>query len=123
MPATEYRRDNRAHSIGLVAVVAVLGLAPLHLAAQLAVALVVTGPIESRGSPGDVTHDYVFHATPMDLARVGYVEQEYFLAGTATRYGIPVDGSSATSPGTMPYRTRLVVRRPANVARFSGVVI
>ena len=59
----------------------------------------------------------------MDLKRVQYVEQEYFIAGTATRYAIPGGSGELTSPGTMPYQTRIVVRRPANARAFSGVVI
>jgi hypothetical protein len=58
----------------------------------------------------------------MNLAQVGYEEQEYFIRGVATRY-------SATNPnvaspiGEMPYETRIVVRRPTNPQRFGGVVV
>ena len=41
------------------------------------------------------------------LARAGYVEEEYTLAGTA---------------GDKPYVTRLLLRRPADAARFSGTI-
>jgi hypothetical protein len=83
----------------------------------------VTGPVPSHGIPGDPAHNYVFYATPMDLKRAQYVEQEYFISGTATRYVIPNGGGELTSPGTMPYRTRIVVRRPANASKFSGVIV
>jgi hypothetical protein len=82
----------------------------------------VIGPIPSTAAPGDPSHDYVFYSTPMDLAKVGYEEQEYFIRGVATRY-------SATNPnvanpiGEMPYVTRIVVRRPTNPQRFGGVVV
>jgi hypothetical protein len=45
----------------------------------------VVGPIPSTAAPGDPSHDYVFYATPMNLAKVGYEEQEYFIRGVATR--------------------------------------
>ena len=83
----------------------------------------VTGPIPSTGTPGSSAHDYVFYSTPMNLSRVGYVEQEYFISGTATRYALPVGLGAPASVGTMPYRTRIVVRRPANARNFSGIVV
>jgi hypothetical protein len=83
----------------------------------------VTGPIAAAASPGDPGHNYIFFSTPMDLKSVGYVEEEYFVGGTATRYVIPDGPGDMTSPGTMPYRTRIVVRRPATAATFKGVVV
>ncbi|MGZ6912041.1 MAG: alpha/beta hydrolase domain-containing protein [Acidimicrobiia bacterium] len=67
-------------------------------------------------------------ATPTDLAKAGYVEHEYVTAGTATSYaapgGLTADGRwSFTPAGTAPYRTRVVVRRPAKAADFSGTVV
>jgi len=58
----------------------------------------------------------------------GYVEQELIAAGTATDYrapdGLPPDGRWRFEPGvTAPYRTRVLVRRPADPARFSGTVV
>lgn len=124
MPATGFLRVPQARVLGLAAAIAaVVARMPAHPAAQSTVPPAVTGPIASRGTPGDAAHEYIFQATPMDLARVGYVEEEYFISGTATRYVIPVDGKPATSPGTMPYRTRLVVRRPANAGRYRGVAV
>jgi hypothetical protein len=85
----------------------------------------VKGPIASTAKPGDSSHDYVFFATPMDLRRAGYVEREYFVSGTATRYPAnPANPlASSTSTGTMPYTTRIVVRMPADPAKFTGVVV
>lgn len=84
---------------------------------------IVTGPIPSQGKPGDPAHDYIFYSTPMNLTKVGYVEEEYFISGTATRYSIPATPAGATRIGTMPYKTRIVVRRPARPERFNGVVV
>jgi len=84
---------------------------------------VISGPIPSTATPGDPSHNYVFASASRDLKSAGYVEQEYFIAGTATRYVIPNGPGEATSPGTMPYKTRIVVRRPIASAKFKGVVV
>lgn len=83
----------------------------------------VNGPIPSQGTPGDSTRNYVFYSTPMNLSDVGYVEEEYFVSGIATRYSVSAAPGGATPIGTMPYRTRMVVRRPARPANFAGVVV
>jgi hypothetical protein len=59
----------------------------------------------------------------MDLSKVGYIEQEYFISGTAMRYSVPTTAGNATAIGTMPYRTRIVIRRPASAQAFAGVVV
>jgi hypothetical protein len=58
-----------------------------------------------------------FFSTDLDLASAGYVEEEYFLEGNARRY---VQGIAT---GTGPYKTRMVVRRPASSKAFNGVVV
>lgn len=63
-----------------------------------------------------------------DLAEMDYVEEEYFLSGDAERYqpagALGPDGKwKLDLAGTSPYRTRLVVRRPRDAARFNGTVI
>jgi hypothetical protein len=60
----------------------------------------------------------------------GYVEHEYFAAGTATAYASSA-GASLSDDGrwtfepttTAMYRTRVLVLRPANAADFSGTVL
>jgi len=66
-----------------------------------------------------------FNATTMDLATQGYVEEEYFIQGSARTYDIPRDQMSNATPsdGTHPFKTRLVVRRPTSPARFNGTVV
>lgn len=82
----------------------------------------VEGPIPSV-APGDPSRNYTFLATPIDLAASGYVEQEFFLAGTACAYsGVGLASATIANCG-MPYRTRMVVRRPASAAAFNGVVL
>ncbi|MBD8079679.1 alpha/beta hydrolase domain-containing protein [Cellulosimicrobium arenosum] len=83
----------------------------------------VVGPVPSTSAPGDPAHGYPFLATDYDLAGHGYVEEEFFLEGEATRY--QADGATdATVLSTgHDYRTRIVVRRPADPAAFNGTVI
>ncbi len=83
---------------------------------------VVTGPI-TGGSTGKP-----FTATPLDLASYGYVEQEYFFAGTATAYDWvtppTVDGVwSVKTTTTASYKTRMLVRRPTDPTKFNGTVL
>jgi hypothetical protein len=61
----------------------------------------VTGPGEMFSSLMDLP-------AGDDMARFGYQTHEYFVSGTA-------NGE--------PYRTRLVIRRPADPSRFSGIVL
>lgn len=90
---------------------------------------VVSGPVPSSVAPGDPSHDYVFFASNLDLAAQGYLEEEYFIAGTANWYDTPATCyETQTTTGNvlasnLPYKTRIVVRRPASAAAFSGVVV
>jgi hypothetical protein len=65
---------------------------------------------------------------PVNLKPAGYVEHEYAASGTATSYTasspLAEDGRWSFAPdGTAPYRTRVLVRRPSDPARFSGRVV
>jgi hypothetical protein len=73
----------------------------------------VSGPIAGR----------VFFATLEDLAQYGYVEEEFFVEGTARTYDLGADTPPATLPTDFGYRTRVVVRRPIDPARFNGTVL
>jgi hypothetical protein len=68
---------------------------------------VVSGPI-----PGAI-----FLARPLafDLGARGYSNEEFFLEGTARSYG--------AAPREARYRTRVVVRRPLDLARWNGSAV
>jgi hypothetical protein len=58
----------------------------------------------------------------------GFVQQEFFFAGTARAYNavgpIGADGQwSVAKTATAPYKTRLIVRRPEDPAKFNGTVL
>jgi hypothetical protein len=83
----------------------------------------VTGPVAARGIPGNSAHDYIFFASNHDLALHGYVEEEFFIQGTANRYNTPAQATGSVIDGDHPYKTRVVVRRPADAKRFNGTVL
>ncbi len=60
---------------------------------------------------------------PEDLKKVGYVEEEFLVSGVANVYDWPADGSARARTASVPYTTRVLIRRPANRARFSGNAI
>ena len=74
--------------------------------------------------PGTPGRNYPFFATDIVLSNYGYVEEEFFYDGTANTYSTPAFGTNAdiTASG-IPFRSRLLVRRPAQQSRFNGVVI
>lgn len=63
-------------------------------------------------------------ATVMPLQASGYVENEYFIKGEASRYRIsdPMRNAQQIDSGN-PYVTRVLVRRPTDPARFNGTVV
>ena len=110
------------------------------LCALVGAALVGATPAMAQGSgaTGSVsgpiaggTHGYPFWSTTLDLAADRYVENEFFLSGTARSF-VPVqplegmtDGrweSTPTGP-TADYNVRMLVRRPQDPAKFNGKVI
>ena len=60
---------------------------------------------------------------PIDLRARGYVEEEFFVSGAANVYDWALDNSLTVKTPNAPYTTRILVRRPADPARFSGNVI
>lgn len=60
---------------------------------------------------------------PTDLKAIGYVEEEFLVAGTSNVYDWPGPGPAVVRTANVPYVTRVLVRRPADRARFSGTVI
>ena len=77
------------------------------------------GPIAVEPHPST---NSIHLASAIPLLEAGYVEEEYFMAGTASRYTTEGMETGAVIDSGHPYRTRIIVRRPpAN--RFSGVVV
>jgi hypothetical protein len=101
-----------------------LGMASIILALSCDPALAaesfrIVGPIPVTAN------SYPFGAAaqtriPQDLAKMGYVEEEYFLSGTANVYDWPAAGPAVVRTAGAPYTTRVLVRRPKDARRFSG---
>src|SRR5262249_26761147 len=83
----------------------------------------VTGPIPATAPAGDASHDYPFSASAIDLKSRGYVEEEFFIEGTANRYETPAQATGRIVDGGHAFKTRFVVRRPASAAQFNGSVL
>ena len=71
---------------------------------------------------------FIGAGSPARLDEAGYVEHEYVAAGTAISYAptapLTGDGRWSFAPdGSAPYRTRVLVRYPADPAQFSGTVV
>lgn len=59
-----------------------------------------------------------------EFEKIGYVEDEYFMSGTANIYTeINLDHEVKPIYKDAPYTTRLLVRRPKDVAKFSGNIV
>lgn len=103
----------------------ILVLGVLFVVASTATAATVSGPI-TGGKLGKA-----FNLPEFDLAKHGYLAEEYFLDGTASAYEL-VPGTEQKSDGrwqvrrkqeTAPYRTRILVVRPIDPKKFNGTVI
>ncbi|HLG90134.1 MAG TPA: alpha/beta hydrolase domain-containing protein [Alphaproteobacteria bacterium] len=82
----------------------------------------LTGPIAGGA------HGRPFTSSLADLSAAGYVEQEYFIEGTASAYRsdrpLTPDGRWSVSPSRRaPFKTRILVRRPRDPKKFNGTVV
>src|SRR5262245_10995681 len=82
----------------------------------------VSGPISSPGAA------FITPPSSLDLTAAGYVEEEYFVEGTASAYSAAgaflSDGRWAATPAsTAPYKTRILVRRPTSPRKFNRAVL
>ncbi|MDQ2701072.1 MAG: alpha/beta hydrolase domain-containing protein [Actinomycetota bacterium] len=86
----------------------------------------VSGPVPVTAT------SYPFLSSDKDLASYGYVEHEYFITGDAYRYETSgsvdntadrIETGGAGDDGAYPFKTRIVVRRPAAAADANGAVV
>jgi hypothetical protein len=125
MIRTAHRPRTAAVVVAAAVVASLLTAGPAPSAAATGVPTpAVTGPLPVTGGsypflssalPGDET---VEDGIPIDMRRYRYVEEEFFLAGTARRYD-----STGAQIGTQEYLTRMVVRRPDRLSRADGTVL
>lgn len=75
-------------------------------------------------------HGWAFNRPLVDLSERGYVEAEFFLTGEAETYA-PAPGAAFGRDGDwraepkrrVPFKTRFLVYRPADPAKFNGTVV
>ena len=81
----------------------------------------VSGPVPVSAT----SHIYMASADariPIDLPAHGFLEEEFVFAGKANVYDWAKDGSVRVHSPDAPYTSRMIVRRPADPAKFSGTV-
>jgi Alpha/beta hydrolase domain len=110
-----------ALSLLLMVVVSTGGLWNVGTASASAVSPTVSGPVTGGGGLKTI-------GTTFDLAQVGYEASEYFVSGTATSYlpasPLTTDGKWSVTPVMQqPYKTRALVYRPTDAAKFNGTVV
>ncbi len=108
-------------TVGLAACGSSSSSAPPPQPVSYQAAATLTGPV----TEGQISEP--LSALPTDLAAYNYVEQEFFASGTAMAFkarAMPSNGRWTVTPTTTaPYKTRIIVRRPANPADFNGTVV
>ena len=81
--------------------------------------VVIEGPIWVDQFP---SRNAIYSASALDLAAHGYTEEEFFITGTGNVYSQPDLATGTVESSGHPFKTRLIVRRPAPQA-FNGVVV
>jgi hypothetical protein len=79
----------------------------------------IPGAVPGNPASSELSETYPFFSTWHDLAGNGYVEEEFYLSGFADAYSTAGE-KLATD---VPYRTRMIVRRPVSQAGFNGTVL
>ncbi len=96
-------------------------------------------PTVTEIAPGSGSHGYPYDAVPttpsypgaptIHLGHYGYVQREFLMSGTTNIYqqsgfwGSNGDWNVSVAQSNVPYTTRLLVRYPANHAKFNGTVV
>lgn len=100
------------------------------LGLSLATWLVAHGSVYARPVVPEVSATRVassglpLNSDALQLTTKSYVEEEFYVAGKANRYRIPdVTANAQLIDKGHPYLSRVLVRRPADPARFNGTVV
>ena len=76
-------------------------------------------PIETEGVPYGTAY-LPASRLGIDLAEMGYIEEEYLLDGAASRWLSREAGSPEQHGSPEPFTTRVLVRRPSTPPRLRG---
>lgn len=74
------------------------------------------------------SHPWLYYKAtqrPLELDKLGFVEEEFLVSGTANVYDWPANPAAnlVVKYSSASYATRILMRRPADLSRFSGTVI
>ena len=103
-------------------------IAAIAALVSLAFPAIAATPVPAVRGPLPVTAtSYPFGAAdhtmkPEDLKAQGYIEEEFLISGTANVYDWVKLGPATVRVASAPYTTRVLVRRPINRTKFSGIV-
>jgi hypothetical protein len=105
----------------------VAGAASRHARPSAVPVPTVAGPVSTPTSI-DRVHGGPYTSSAIDLRSHDYTESEYFVSGTARAYSpvgsLDANGNWTVTPSSSaPYKTRIIVRRPINMNKFSGHVV
>ncbi len=101
-------------------VLSVLGVAAVAIGQTLPAPKITPIPA-TAGSHAFLAANH--NLTPVDLSKAGYVEEEFLVSGVANVYDWAADGKLTVKTPNAPYTTRILVRHPADPAKFSGTAI
>lgn len=98
--------------------------------AWLASVMLMAASAEAEGG-GDVQTEHVpltidsrpFFGVVADLTADGYREDEYFVSGNANVYEYDDNLDLQLKTANVPYKSRILIRRPEGPARFNGILI
>lgn len=71
----------------------------------------------------ETSHPFITAVNACDLPAWDYIEEEFFQSGKANIYDEDASKNLTVTVPDCPYTTRLIVRRPKNVEKFSGNVL
>ena len=111
-----------AGAVGVTGVSSTSAAVPLEVASATVEGPV---PVTSPAAGGDraaptVEGTYPWFSTWVDLDGAGFVEEEFYVDGLANAFD---PSTGALLAEDVPYRTRIIVRRPARAAQFNGTVL
>lgn len=100
----------------------------LALALLLLLSHPAAAQVPSPALEGPIAGAPFVAGTSIDLAPLGYLQEEYFISGTASAFTsaepLGSDGIWTVTPdATAEYKTRILVIRPAEPRKFNGTVV
>lgn len=93
----------------------------MMLQKSIAMLPLVEGPIPCS----DTSHPFcamAYSRVPLQLVEYGYIEEEFFLESTVNVYDVDSNNDPIILKTDMPYKNRILVRKPADMSKFSGRV-